>query len=123
LSGDDSVHPTAGIERVKKSNTGVSKRFISSVVSLSASELAPHFDGTETASCRGMNDNSLALNSAKFYGETETEHEEEALEQRRRQVSGRIRGVIALLMLAAIMALAYCWRAELQFLFFSKAAM
>ena len=54
----------------------------------------------------------------KIVGEAKAEREEETDAQRRRKIFGRIRVAIRLLMLATILGFVYCWRAELQFLFF-----
>jgi hypothetical protein len=57
-----------------------------------------------------------------FIDKKEVERLKQEPEEHRRRIFRRLQGVITLLMFATVLIFAYCCRAELQFLFFSKPA-
>jgi hypothetical protein len=64
-----------------------------------------------------MKDNTFAMAMGKIVAEAETEREDEAREQHRRQIWSRVRSFVTLLVFATVLFFAFCYRAELQFLF------
>jgi hypothetical protein len=67
-----------------------------------------------------MSDNSIAWEMSETVGEVKAECRKEVHVQRHSQMFDRVRDIVTLLSLATILAFAFYYRAELQFLLCSK---